>query len=564
MHGSNAFSRWQQATVLTSLTLILGGCLSDEKSAESTTDTTTDNRITGSVGDGPIANASMQILKNDGAVLAEFESDASADYDVTIRTKGSNYPLTIEARGGTDLVTNLPPDMTMFGVVAKAGKNTVANVNPFSTMAAEIARNMPDGLTAKNYEAAEAITVALFNSGLSTLDELGPATTNIDASNIAEIIKSSETLAEILRRTRDYRQFVGDSSSVNLVVRELASDAIDSVVDGLGGSLTSPRTAALSTVIAAQVLLESMSNELHVNGIDATAAMTASMERILGSTPATGIGDQTATPEALVSVRTGLAAAFEVTSDPKVAELQTIVDGMQAGMDYVLVRSLLPDDYRQTLDSAIITVATGDTAVVNTVNSISRSGVDEPFVDEPLVNGAPVISGSPAASVAVGSTYSFTPTASDPDGDALTYSIANKPDWASFNTSTGRLSGTPAAADVGVYNNISITVSDGSASSTLGSFSITVNAISLGSVTLSWTPPTENEDGSPLTDLSGYRIYWGTTPGVYPNSVALNNPGMTTYVVDNLAPGTYEFVATSVNSSGMESAYSNPAIRTVP
>ena len=82
-------------------------------------------------------------------------------------------------------------------------------------------------------------------------------------------------------------------------------------------------------------------------------------------------------------------------------------------------------------------------------------------------------------------------------------------------------------------------------------------------MTLNWTAPTENEDGSPLEDLSGYRIYWGATPGNYPNSVTIDNPGLTTYVVDNLAPGTYEFVATSFNAAGVESGYSNAATKTV-
>ena len=180
-----------------------------------------------------------------------------------------------------------------------------------------------------------------------------------------------------------------------------------------------------------------------------------------------------------------------------------------------------------------------------------------------VTNSAPTISGSPPTQVNANTAYGFTPAASDADGDPLTFSISGKPAWATFNTATGRISGTPSDADVGTYSNIRITVSDGSASATLGPFSITVQAVSLGSVTLNWTPPTQNDDGSTLTDLAGYKIYWGTTPGVYPNSVTLNNPGLTSYVVDNLAPGTYEFVATSFNSSGMESAYSNAATRTV-
>jgi Putative Ig domain len=181
----------------------------------------------------------------------------------------------------------------------------------------------------------------------------------------------------------------------------------------------------------------------------------------------------------------------------------------------------------------------------------------------PPANTPPTISGNPPSQVNANSAYGFTPTANDADNDSLTFTVSGLPGWANFSQGTGRISGTPGDADVGTYSNIRITVSDGQDSAMLGPFSITVQAISLGSTTLSWTPPTENEDGSPLTDLAGYKLYWGTTPGVYPNSVTLTNPGLTSYVVDNLVPGTYQFVATSYNTAGMESAYSNPATRTV-
>jgi len=80
---------------------------------------------------------------------------------------------------------------------------------------------------------------------------------------------------------------------------------------------------------------------------------------------------------------------------------------------------------------------------------------------------------------------------------------------------------------------------------------------------LMWTPPTQNTDGSPLTNLAGYKIYWGTTQGAYPNSATLNNPGLTSYVVGNLVPGTYYFAATAFNASGQESPLSNGASKTI-
>jgi hypothetical protein len=178
-------------------------------------------------------------------------------------------------------------------------------------------------------------------------------------------------------------------------------------------------------------------------------------------------------------------------------------------------------------------------------------------------NGAPVISGTPPTSVTAGSAYAFQPTASDPDGNTLTFSIANKPSWAAFSTTTGRLSGTPTASEVGPYADIVITVSDETASASLPAFGIAVVGTSTGSATLSWTPPTTNTDGSPLANLSGYRVYWGTASGDYPNSVTLNSSGLASYVVENLGPGTYYFVVTALSSAGTESSFSNMGSKTI-
>ena len=77
------------------------------------------------------------------------------------------------------------------------------------------------------------------------------------------------------------------------------------------------------------------------------------------------------------------------------------------------------------------------------------------------------ISGTPATSTTVGTYYSFTPTASDSDGGKLTYSVTNAPAWASFNTATGQLSGTPKSTDTGTTFNVVISVADGAAHASL-------------------------------------------------------------------------------------------------
>jgi hypothetical protein len=125
------------------------------------------------------------------------------------------------------------------------------------------------------------------------------------------------------------------------------------------------------------------------------------------------------------------------------------------------------------------------------------------------------------------------------------------------------LSGTPAAGDVATYPNIVITANDGAASAALAAFSIAVVPVSFGSATLSWTPPTTRTDGQPLTNLAGYRVLWGTSSGSYPNSVRVANPGLTSYVVQNLAPATYYFVVRAFDSNNAESSDSNVAQKTI-
>ena len=98
------------------------------------------------------------------------------------------------------------------------------------------------------------------------------------------------------------------------------------------------------------------------------------------------------------------------------------------------------------------------------------------MVTERIGNHAPTISGIANNSVETGSGYSFIPTASDPDGDDLIFSIENQPSWTAFSEFTGALTGNPGAGDVGLHDNILISVSDGDLSASLAPFSIEVIA----------------------------------------------------------------------------------------
>jgi hypothetical protein len=184
-------------------------------------------------------------------------------------------------------------------------------------------------------------------------------------------------------------------------------------------------------------------------------------------------------------------------------------------------------------------------------------------VNGPTGNQAPTISGTPASQTLQGQQYTFTPAASDANGDTLTFSISNKPSWATFTAATGKLSGSPTSAQIGTYSNIQISVSDGKVTVNLPAFSINVVATATGSAMLSWTPPTQNTDGTALNNLAGYRVYWGTSQGNYTNSTTLSNPGLSSYVVEQLTPATWYFALTAINAAGAESSYSNVASKQV-
>lgn len=167
-------------------------------------------------------------------------------------------------------------------------------------------------------------------------------------------------------------------------------------------------------------------------------------------------------------------------------------------------------------------------------------------------NRAPTIQGVPQTAALAGQPWSFTPAASDPDGDALNFSVSNRPAWASFDTGTGRLAGTPGTGDAGSVRDISIAVSDGRASAALAPFTLTVAAAAAGATTLSWNAPLTNTDGSALTDLAGFRIAYGTDAARLDRSLDVPDPAAASRRIDGLAPGLWHFSVIAYNRDGVE------------
>jgi hypothetical protein len=168
-------------------------------------------------------------------------------------------------------------------------------------------------------------------------------------------------------------------------------------------------------------------------------------------------------------------------------------------------------------------------------------------------NLAPTISGTPASWVYVGSPYYFKPTGRDPEGAKLTYQIYNKPAWATFNTSTGVLSGTPTA--VGLWNGIRVRVSDGTNTSPAIYFAIRATAranvpptisgapatsVAPGSA-YSFTPSTYDANGDPLRFTIAHKPGWlsfDQATGKLSGTPSASNIGTYTNIVISVTDGT--------------------------
>ena len=163
----------------------------------------------------------------------------------------------------------------------------------------------------------------------------------------------------------------------------------------------------------------------------------------------------------------------------------------------------------------------------------------------------PTISGTPPTSVTAGSPYSFQPVANS-NGLPVSFSIVGKPAWASFNSTTGQLNGTPTAAQDGTYSGIVISVGDTAGSAALAPFAITVSGgttPTTGTATVTWVAPTQNSDGSALTNLAGYEVDYGTSASALNQTVKIANSAQTSYAITNLTSGTWYFAAGSKSSS---------------
>ncbi|MDS0260263.1 tandem-95 repeat protein [Haloarcula sp. S1CR25-12] len=198
-----------------------------------------------------------------------------------------------------------------------------------------------------------------------------------------------------------------------------------------------------------------------------------------------------------------------VDEDSDVAPVSFQVDDVETAPGSLTVgassgdQSLVPDanlavsgtGTDRTLDVTLAPNATGTATITLEADDGGLSGTESFTLTVAPVNDPPSIDNAPDATVTEDSPYSYTPAVTDVDaGDTTAFSIVNQPSWATFDTATGELSGTPTNDDVGSYDGIGITVEDGDgATDTVGPFGIDV-ANTNDPPTIGGTAPDAPED----------------------------------------------------------------------
>ena len=526
--------------------------------------------FSGSVGDGPVVAATLSIYDRDGNLVSTVTSDNTARYSAKVKAKGKAYPLTIEVDGGTDLVTGLAPDFRMTSVISHPSRKNI-NINPFTTMIVAAARTMPGGLSDENIATAGTIVEQKLNFGLDPRVVADAITTKVDDVNIAVFTKSSEALGEMIRRSRDRLMATGVVGNGDDIVAALADDIADGELDGRGGSEASVRMATVSKIISAQVLIEVLSNKLRVGGTVATDRMDDAIIATHPLLPRSSMTDSVPiNQELLVQVRDNIKVAQTLSPDAAVDSIADIIATLRADSLASAVEAVLPDGSSAILDQPVsLAVAATDEQLNAAINGDSSAIPTDPPADPPPANRAPVLSGTPVTNVLEDSVYQYQPAATDADGDTLSFSIQNRPGWATFNTSTGVLSGTPNNSQVGIYSNILVMVSDGELTDSLGPFNITVqntnDAPSLsGSAATSaaaggfysFQPNASDPDGDDLTFTITKRPSWaffntdtGRLSGTPANGDAGTYDGIIISVSDGSVSRSLPAFAITVNAS---------------
>jgi len=211
------------------------------------------------------------------------------------------------------------------------------------------------------------------------------------------------------------------------------------------------------------------------------------------------------------------------------------------------------------LDGFTSLIGIGDNVLAIEIHNNTLTSNDFSFLPRLLVNMEELPPPTPTVSL------SANPASVVMDGSTtLNWNSTNATNCAASGDWSGSMPTSGSQTINSLTTNSSFNLSCNGAGGTANeSVNVTVAQSSNGTALLSWTPPTENTDSSTLTDLAGYKIRYGTSPGSYSDTEIINNPGLTSFLIENLASADWYFVMTSFNDSGVESDYSTEVSKTI-
>jgi hypothetical protein len=367
-----SFFGFALATLASVVILILGW---NGESGRQVLDSLEATSLSGSVGDGPLVGATVNVTNSRGELLGSKISDNTGTYKVRIRTKRKDYPLTIEATGGFDLVTGYESGFKLVSTALNRSQKRKINLNPFSTLITKTVLAMPGGLNEANLSATKAIISRQLSFGLDPILVPDPVHSRVSVKNLADIVKASEVLAEMIRRTRKALVVAGYDLDDDQVFDTLAHDLSDGVIDGRGTGADA-LIAATANIVSGQVLLEALTNHLRVDDAEATLLMDRAI--IMTMPSATKMtGDVLITEQVIRQAQIAVAATQAILPSAELSELDVVLQDLPVNNLAGMIEPLLPDQANLLFDPAILYVVTATADELEAVNAMVRDRVKD-------------------------------------------------------------------------------------------------------------------------------------------------------------------------------------------
>ncbi len=526
-------------------------------------------RIGGSIGDGPIVGADIEVQDANGDVIASATSDEQADYAIYI-PENTPLPIKVRVTGGIDLVTNRAADFELLAIVHSTGIQTV-NVSPLTTLAVKTAE-CRGALTVDGMNDAWDDILRELNIGLDAVQFGDPMTQRIDRNNVETAVLANESLGELVRRTG---AAFGGALPLDLIVDVLACDIADGVFDGLVVGSTGQderRIFAVAKSSEIAIRLEVIAGALEVDGVNATDAMNNSIRTIMPE--ATGI-DVNTVPVNQISIDGAIQAIDALAGVLPDAELDTL-RAILVNANLANVRERvgveLDSSTQISLQGIPDRVAVLDETEISQIGS-GHNGSNEGFgntaagtdtVTDDTTTGTETGTGDTATGADTGTGDTAT---GEPPTVQLSVSDTSPAVGTSVTISWSSTAATSCQASGGWSGNQSLSGQQATDSITgavtytlscanaVGSTLEMVSVVPVASLSLSWQAPTENVDGTPLSDLASYQIHYGTNSGEYDSMTEVSGDALSHTL--SVPVGTYYIAMTVTDNQGNESGLSN-------